>query len=108
MAIGGVSPEGVAIPELGVAPLIDSDTDLEDELPTPEDSMLVSDSSPEGIRLRGGSSNASGYRRSGVGEGTAQRVHSARHGDTYRGPCVFFSGGSVFVSGASSSCSAKQ
>ena len=53
MAIGGVSPEGVAIPELGVAPLVDSDTDLEDELPTPEDSMLVSDSSPEGIRLPG-------------------------------------------------------
>ena len=51
MVIGGVSPEGVAIPELGVAPLIDSDTDLEDELPTPEDSMLVS--SPEGIRRLG-------------------------------------------------------
>ena len=34
MAIGGASPEGVAIPELGVAPLVDPDTDLEDELPT--------------------------------------------------------------------------
>ena len=30
MAIGGASPEGVAIPELGVAPLVDPDTDLED------------------------------------------------------------------------------
>ena len=56
MAIGGVSPEGVAIPELGVAPLVDPETDLEDELPTPEDSMLVSiysDSSPEGVRIPG-------------------------------------------------------
>ena len=34
MAIGGVSPERVTIPELGVAPLVDPDTDLEDELPT--------------------------------------------------------------------------
>ena len=52
MAIGGVSPERVAIPELGVAPLVDPDTDLEDELPTPEDSMLLSDSSPEGSVFR--------------------------------------------------------
>ena len=37
-AIGGLSPE------LGVAPLVDPDTDLEDELPTPEDSLLFSDS----------------------------------------------------------------
>ena len=44
MAIGGVSSERVAIPELGVTPLVDPDTDLEDELPTPEDSMLLSDS----------------------------------------------------------------
>ena len=53
MAIGGVSPEGVAIPELGVAPLVDPDTDLKDELPTPEHSMLLSGSSPEGVRLPG-------------------------------------------------------
>ena len=53
MATGGASPEGVAIPELGVAPSIDPDTGLEDELPTPEDSMLISDSSPEGVRLPG-------------------------------------------------------
>ena len=52
-AIGGMSPERVAIPELGVAPLVDPDTDLEDELATPEDSMLLSDSSPEGVRLPG-------------------------------------------------------
>ena len=45
--------KGVAIPELGVAPLIDPDTDLEDELPMPEGSMLISDSSPEGVRLPG-------------------------------------------------------
>ena len=43
MAIGGVSPEGVAIPGLGVTPLVDPETDLEDELPTPEDSTLFSD-----------------------------------------------------------------
>ena len=41
MAIGGVSLEMVAIPELGVAPLVDPDTDLEDELPTPEDSYVA-------------------------------------------------------------------
>ena len=28
MAVSGVSPEGVAFPELGVAPLADSETDL--------------------------------------------------------------------------------
>ena len=37
MEIGGVSPERVAVPELGVTPLVDTDTELEDELPTPED-----------------------------------------------------------------------
>ena len=37
MVIGGASPEGVAIPELGVAPPDDSGMDLLDELLTPED-----------------------------------------------------------------------
>ena len=32
MVIGGASPEGIAIPELGVTPPDDSGTDLEDEL----------------------------------------------------------------------------
>ena len=45
--------KGLAIPELGVAPLVDPDTDLEDELPTLEGSMLLGDSSPEGVRLPG-------------------------------------------------------
>ena len=53
MVIGGASPEGVAIPELGVAPSDDRETDLKDELPTPEVSMLIGDSSPEGVRLPG-------------------------------------------------------
>ena len=53
MEIGGVSPEGVAVPELGVAPLVYFDTELEDELPTPEDSPLLHDSSLEGVRLLG-------------------------------------------------------
>ena len=64
MAISGVSPEGVTIPELGVAPLVDSETDLEDELPTPDDSPFVT--------------------------------------------CGGFAGGSIFVSGASSFCTAEQ
>ena len=51
MAIGGATLEGGAILELGVAPLFDDDTDLEDELPTPEGSMLIGDFSPEGVRL---------------------------------------------------------
>ena len=50
MEIGGVSPEGVAVPELGVAPPRFPDTELEDELPTPDDSPLLQDSSPEGVR----------------------------------------------------------
>ena len=33
-------------PELGVAPSDDRETDLEDELPTPEVSMFIGDSSP--------------------------------------------------------------
>ena len=53
MDIGGVSPQGVAIPELGVAPLVDPGTELEDELPTPDDSPLLHDSSPEGVRPPG-------------------------------------------------------
>ena len=53
MEIGGVSPEGIAVPELGVASLVYSDTELEDELPTPEDSPLLHDSKPTGVRLSG-------------------------------------------------------
>ena len=53
MEIGGVSPEEVAVPELGVAPLINTDTELEDELPAPEDSPLFRDSSPEKARPPG-------------------------------------------------------
>ena len=49
MVIGGASPEGVAIPELGVASPDDSGTDLEDELLTPEDSLVISGASPEGV-----------------------------------------------------------
>ena len=47
MAISGVSPERVAIPELDITPLVDSKTDLEDELPTPDAS------GPEGSVFRG-------------------------------------------------------
>ena len=35
---GGGDSDGLVVPELGVAPLKDSGTDLEDELPTPDDS----------------------------------------------------------------------
>ena len=48
-AVGGVSPEGLAIPELGIAPLTDPETDMEDELPTPDDSPSGSASGPEGF-----------------------------------------------------------
>ena len=51
MEIGDVSPEGVAVPELGVAPLFDIDTELEDKLRTPEVSPLFHDSSLQGVRL---------------------------------------------------------
>ena len=36
--IGDVSPDGLVVPELGVAPLVDSGMDLEDELLTPDGS----------------------------------------------------------------------
>ena len=51
MEIAGVNPKMVAIPELGVAPLINTDTEL--ELPTPEDSLLFGNSSPEDSRPPG-------------------------------------------------------
>ena len=51
-----MSPAGVAMPELGVAPLMDSDTALEDELPAPEDSPILSDSCLERVRSPGGCS----------------------------------------------------
>ena len=41
MVIGDASPEGVAVREFGVAPLDSPGTDLEDELPTPEDSVMI-------------------------------------------------------------------
>ena len=53
MAVSGVGPEGVAIPELGVTPLTDPGTELEDELPTPEDSPSMSTSGQEGVGLPG-------------------------------------------------------
>ena len=40
---------GVAIPEVGVAPPDVSGTDLQDELLTPEDSMVIGGTSPEGV-----------------------------------------------------------
>ena len=49
MVIGGASPEGVAVPELGVAPPDDSGTDLQDELLTPDASMVIGGASPEGV-----------------------------------------------------------
>ena len=48
-----MSPEMFAVPELGVAPLINTDTELEDELPAPEDSPLYCDSIPEEARPPG-------------------------------------------------------
>ena len=51
MAISGVGPEGIVLPELGVAPLVDSGTDLEDELSTPNDSPSTGAPRPEGVGL---------------------------------------------------------
>ena len=53
MEIAVVSPEMVAVPELGVAPLINTDTELEDELPMLEGSPLLCISSPEEARPPG-------------------------------------------------------
>ena len=38
VGVGTRDSDGLVIPELGVAPLEDSGTDLEDELPTPDGS----------------------------------------------------------------------
>ena len=46
LAVSGVGPEWVAIPELGVTTLTDPGTELEDELPAPEDSPSVCASGP--------------------------------------------------------------
>ena len=51
MVIGGASPEGVAVQELGVAPPDDSGRDLEDELLTPEDSMVIGGASLEWVAI---------------------------------------------------------
>ena len=53
LVISGVGPEGVAIPELGIAPLVDSGTDLQDELSTPDDSPSMSTIRPEEVVLPG-------------------------------------------------------
>ena len=53
LAISGVGPEGVAIPEIGVAPLVDLGTDLEDELSTPDDSPSTGAIRPEEVVLPG-------------------------------------------------------
>ena len=39
--IGSMGSDVVVFPELGVAPLVDSGTDLEDELPTPDGSSTT-------------------------------------------------------------------
>ena len=116
MAVSGVSQEGVAIPELGVAPLADSETDLEDELPTPDGSPSVSASGPEGVCLTGVrpafpdvlECRSSHTWNAGVREGASRCVHTACDGNTACGPCGGFTGGSVFVSGAFFFCVAER
>ena len=49
MLIGDASPEGVAFWACGVDPPDDPGTDLEDELPTPYDYMVISGASPERV-----------------------------------------------------------
>ena len=101
MAIGGVSPERVAIPELGVAPLVDPDTDLEDELPTPEGSMLLSDSSPEGVRLPG-------VRPTLPDLADLELENALLSVSVLPVMVTGFSGGSIYVSGASCSCPTRR
>ena len=45
--------DGVVIPGLGVAPLVDSGTDLEDELPTPDSSPSTDVVEPGEVVLPG-------------------------------------------------------
>ena len=69
MAVSVVGPEGVAIPDLGVTPLTDPGTEL-DEPPTPhEDSPSMSTSGRR--ESSGGSSCASGRPGLGITEGTS-------------------------------------
>ena len=58
--ISGVGSDVVAFPDLGVAPLVDSGTDLEDELPTLDGSPSADAVKPGGGRSSGGLSCASG------------------------------------------------
>ena len=45
-SVGGGDSDGLIIPELGIAPLGDSGTDLEDEVPTPDGSPSTDASKP--------------------------------------------------------------
>ena len=49
--IGDTVSDMVVFPELGVAPLVDSGTDLEDELPTPESSPSMDVVQPGEVAL---------------------------------------------------------
>ena len=51
LSISGGDSDGLIVPELGVAPLEDSGTDLEDELPTP-DGLPSTDASKPVLCLR--------------------------------------------------------
>ena len=106
MEIGGVSPEGVAVPELGVASLVDTDTELEDELTTPEDSPLLHDSSPEGVRLPGVRPAPRDLVDIELEKALLSVSILPAMVTPLEEPVEVFSGGSVYVSGASSSCSA--
>ena len=62
LPISGVSSDGLVIPELGVAPLVDSGTDLEDELPTPDGSPSTDAVQPGEVVLLAGCPASSGRR----------------------------------------------
>ena len=51
MVIGGASPKGVAVQQFGVTLPDSPGTDLEDELPTPEDSVMIGGASPERVAI---------------------------------------------------------
>ena len=108
MAISGVTPEGVAIPELGVAPLVDSETDLEDELPTPDDCPFMSDSSPEGVCLPGVRPTPPDVIDLELEKALLNVSILPVMVTPIVDPVVGFAGGSVFVSEASSSCTAER
>ena len=104
--ISGVGPEGVAIPKFGVTPLVDSGTDLEDELPTPDDSPSTGVVGSEEVVLPGARPAPPDVIDFELEKALLQVSMLTMMVTPIVDPVVALAGDSVFIPGASSSCPA--